>query len=72
MKLSQLLHVIDKEDKICVIDFDKALEHSFLFYGEAKGIKKDNEINEMHVLNVTAYDDEILILVTGKGLQIQK
>lgn len=69
MKLSQLLHVIDKEDKICVSDFDKALEHSLLFYGEAKGIKKDNEINEMHVLNVTAYDDEILILVTGERRQ---
>ena len=72
MKLSQLLRVIDKEDKICVSDFDKPLEHRLLFCGEAKGIKKDNEINKMHVLKVTAYDDEILILVTGKGLQIQK
>ena len=72
MKLSQLLHVIDREDKICVSDFNKSIEHCLLFEGEAKGIKKDNEINEMHVLNVTAYDDEILILVTGKGLQIHK
>lgn len=65
MKLSQLLYVIDREDKICVSDFNKPIEHSLLFQGEVKGIKKDNEINKMHVLNVTAYDDELLILVTN-------
>ena len=63
MKLSQLLHVIDKEDIIFVNDFNKQIENCFLYSGKAKDARTDKKVCEMHVLNVTACDEDLLILV---------
>ena len=63
MRVSQLLHVMDKDDDIVVHDYDKPIDQSILYQGTVRGIYKDNPINRMHVLSVCAAEDVISVLV---------
>lgn len=64
MRLSQLIHAMDRDDDICVSDYGAPIDKSLLYDGIVRGIKKDNEINKMHVVNVTACDDVVCVLVS--------
>lgn len=63
MRLSQLLHVMDKEHEISVDDFDAHIDKMQLFEGRVKGIKRDDPINKMHVVGVCAVNDVICVAV---------
>ncbi len=69
MKVSQLLHVMDKENEIVVHDYDKPIDQSLLYQGTARGIYKDNPLNRMRVLSVCAVGDVILVLVRNGDKQ---
>ena len=62
MKVSQLLHAMDKDDKIVVDDFDASVENLTVYSGTVRGIKRDDPINRMHVEVISAVDDVIYIL----------
>lgn len=69
MRLSQLIHAMDRDDYIFVSDYDAPIDKSMLYDGIVRGIKKDNEINKMHVVNVTASDDTVCVLVNRRKEQ---
>lgn len=62
MRVSQLLHAMDKEEYIEIGDYDEPIEKMTLYRGTVRGIKKDNPINKMHILRICAYDYTILVL----------
>jgi arginine repressor len=64
MKVSQLLHVMDKDDEIVIDDYDAPIVKMRLYKGKVKGIKRDDQINKMHVASICADDDTILVLAT--------
>ena len=63
MKLSQLIHAMDRYDTIIVNAFNKdlPLNKNRLYKGLVKDIYKDNPINKCHVKFVTAVQDELLV-----------
>lgn len=69
MRLSQLIHAMDRDDDIFVSEYDAPIDKSLLYDGIVRGIKKDNEINKMHVVNVTASDDVVFVLVSRRKEQ---
>lgn len=69
MRLSQLIHAMDRDDDICVSDYGAPIDKCLLYDGIVRGIKKDNEINKMHVVNVTASDDVVCVLVSRRKEQ---
>lgn len=65
MKVSQLLHAMDKDDLIVIDDYDKPIDKMTLYKGNVRGIKRDNPINKMHIMSVCANDDRILLLAVN-------
>ena len=63
MRLSQLLHVMDKEHEISVDGFDAPVDKMQLFEGHVRDIKRDDPINKMHVVGVRAVNDVICVAV---------
>lgn len=63
MKLSQLLHAMDKDDMIVIDDYNAPIDNMTIYQGTVRGIKRDNPINQMHVSSICAKDDTILVLV---------
>lgn len=62
MKVSQLLHTIDREDLIVINDRDLPINTMRIYDGEVRGLKRDDPINKMHVVSIFADDDVIHIL----------
>lgn len=62
MKVSQLLHVMDKEDLISIEDYNAPIDKMTIYEGAARGIKRDDAINKMHVHSICADNDTILVL----------
>lgn len=62
MRVSQLIHAMDREDRIVIDDFDKKIDQMRIFDGIVRWIKKDSPINKMHVLSICADNDTILVL----------
>lgn len=69
MRLSQLIHAMDRDDDITVSDYGAPIDKCLLYDGIVRGIKKDNEINKMHVVNVTASADVVCVLVSRRKEQ---
>lgn len=66
MKVSQLLHVMNRDDYITIHDFDKRIDRMKIYGGPVKGIHKDNPINKMHVLTIEPNDDGTLSCLVMK------
>lgn len=63
MKVSALLHVMEKDDLIVIDDFDKPINNMLLYEGRVRGISRDSPINRMHVSSLCAINDTVYILV---------
>lgn len=63
MKVSQLIHAMDKDDELIVDDESKPINKMQLYRGSVRGIKRDDPINAMHVNGVFACDNIIVVLV---------
>lgn len=62
MKVSQLLHVMDKEDLISIEDYNAPIDKMTIYEGAVRGIKRDDAINKMHVYGICAVNDTICVL----------
>lgn len=62
MRVSQLLHVMDKDDDIIIDDGNKKIDRCRIYSGTVRGIKRDNPINKMHVVVIYPYDNKLLVL----------
>jgi hypothetical protein len=62
MRVSQLLHVMDKDDDIIIDDGNKKIDRQRVYSGTVRGIKRDNPINKMHVVVIYPYDNKLLVL----------
>lgn len=67
MRVSQLIHAMDRDDSIIIDDFDAPIDKMNLYSGTVRGIYKDNPINKMHIKSICADDDVILVLVRTEG-----
>ena len=67
MRVSQLIHAMDRDDEIVIDDFDAPIDKMNIYKGTVRGIKKDNPINRMHVMSVCADNDVILVLAIEQG-----
>ena len=63
MKVSQLIHAMDKDDELIVDDESKPINKMQLYRGSVRGIERDDPINAMHVNSVFACDNIIVVLV---------
>lgn len=62
MRVSQLIHAMDRDDLIIVNDGNKRIANMQVYRGEVRGIKKDNPINRYYVHNIFADGDTIVVL----------
>ena len=67
MKVSQLLHAMDREDDIIIENGNERIDRMTIYKGEVKGIKRDNPVNRMHVEHVFACDNVMVVLVNGES-----
>lgn len=66
MRVSQLIHAMDKDDDIVIHDADKRANCMQIYKGTVRGLKKDDPINKMHVHHFFACDNVIMVLVGKK------
>ena len=62
MKISQLLHVMARDDEVLIEDENAKIDKMTLYHGEVRGIKKDDPINQMHIKHIIADGDTIVVL----------
>ena len=62
MKISQLLHAMDKDDEVIIDDFNNHIDNMTVYNGVVRGIQKDNPINKMHVISIAALGDVFYVL----------
>lgn len=63
MRVSQLLHTMDKRADIVIHEGNAPdITSMRIFDGEVKDIKRDNPINRMHIHHIYACDDTLYVL----------
>lgn len=62
MRVSQLIHAMDRDDLIIINDGNKKIDCMEVYNGEVRGIKKDDPINRYHVHHIFADGDTIVVL----------
>jgi len=62
MRVSQLIHAMDRDEKIIIEDGNKRINRMRLYEGTCRGIKRDDPINRMHVNRVIACDNVMVVL----------
>ena len=63
MRISQLIHKMDKDEEIIINDESKPINKMQLYRGSVRGIKRDDPINRMHVNRCFACDNIMVVLV---------
>ena len=63
MRLSQLIHVMDRDDWIIVNEGGEGITNMEVYNGKVRGIKKDDPINRYRVHNIFADVDNIVVLI---------
>ena len=66
MRVSQLLHAMDKDEIIYISDYDLPIDRMTLYSGTVRGIERENPINKMHIISICADKDEIHVLAQTK------
>ncbi len=61
MKISQLLHAMDREDNIIINDEEENIDKNRLYCGNVRGIYRDSPINKYHITKIFAYGDVIVV-----------
>ena len=65
MKVSQLIHTMDKDDVIVIDDYEAPIDKMTIYEGPVKGISRDNPINKMHIESVCAHGSRMLVLAVN-------
>ena len=70
MRISQLLQLIDGDELISIIDYDKPIKLAMCHNGQAKEIAEDSPIGDMLVVSVSVANDWLLVL--GRSIETQE
>lgn len=62
MRVSQLIHAMDRDEEIIIEDGNRRINRMRLYEGTVRGIKRDDPINRMHVNRVIACDNVMVVL----------
>ena len=65
MRISQLLHAMDKDEWIVIHDGSMRISNMCVYAGEVGGIKKDDPINRYHIHHIFA-DCSIIVVLAEK------
>ena len=71
MKLSQLLHKMERDARIIVEDTSLPIDRMRVYEGEVRGIKRDDALNGYYVENVLV-DGNVLVVLAGKPNRKEK
>ena len=71
MRVSQLLHVMDRDDEIIIDDANEKINRMRVYKGTVRGIKRYDPINQMHVNSVFA-DDSVIVVLAENNNKIHK
>lgn len=63
MRVSQVLHAMDKDDTVVIVDLRSKVDEGELYCGFPGGIKRDDPLNRMHVDTLAACDGDLVIFV---------
>ena len=66
MRVSQLIHAMDRDDLIIINDGNKKITELEVYRGEVRGIKKDDPINRYHIHHIFADGDTIVVLAENQ------
>lgn len=66
MRVSQLIHAMDKGELIVINDGNKKITNMRLYKGPVIGIKKDDPINRYHVHKFFAVEDTIVVIAENQ------
>lgn len=69
MRVSQLIHAMDRDDLIIINDGNKRITNMQVYSGSVRGIKKDNPINRYYVHNIFADGDTIVVLAENQRMK---
>ena len=72
MRVSQLIHAMDRDDLIIVNDGNKRITNMCVYSGEVRGIKKDDPINRYHIHHIFADGDTIVVLAEDREIYLKK
>ena len=72
MRVSQLIHAMDRDDLIIINDGNKKINCMEVYNGEVRGIKKDDPINRYHVHHIFADGDTIVVLAEEQREEKEK
>lgn len=68
MKLSQLIHAMDRDDKIIVNTCKNVpINKKCLYQGKVRGIYKDSPLNKGYIRFLMASDDMIIVEISLDG-----
>ena len=62
MRISQLMHVMGKDERIVVDDYNAPIDNMTVYEGTVRGIKRDDPINQMHILSICAINDVVFAI----------
>ena len=71
MKLSQLLHKMERDARIIVEDTSLPIDRMRVYEGEVRRIKRDAEINSFYVEHVLVVGN-VLVVLAGKPNRKEK
>lgn len=63
MRVSQVLHAMDKDDTVVIVDLYGEGDEGELYCGFPGGVKRDDPLNRMHVDTLAACDGDLAIFV---------
>ena len=69
MRVSQLLHAMDKDDTVIIDDGAARVDRMRIYDGPVRGIKRDEPVNRMHVHHILADGDVIVILAEPSNMK---
>ena len=62
MRITDLIHVMDKNDIIHIDDYNAPIDHMNIFAGPVREIPWKDPLKKMQVLSVVALGDKICVL----------
>lgn len=66
MKISQVLHAMDRDELVRIFDSTKPFDRSLLYEGTVRGIHRDNPLLPLHVTMLMA-DSDVIVLDVGRN-----
>lgn len=66
MRVSQVLHSMDKDEIVCIIDSARPVDNDVIYSGPVRGVHRDSLLNSLGVDMLFVIDDVFYIDVVNR------